>query len=60
MQAGNTSGHIMTCYNTYISNVGITTGVFPLIIFMVVGALTDIGQMIANPKAILLGGADIK
>jgi oxaloacetate decarboxylase beta subunit len=41
----------------YIYNVGITTGVFPLIIFMGVGALTDFGPMIANPKTILLGGA---
>lgn len=41
----------------YIYDVGITTGVFPLIIFMGVGALTDFGPMIANPKTILLGGA---
>ncbi|PID74544.1 MAG: oxaloacetate decarboxylase [Deltaproteobacteria bacterium] len=41
----------------YIYEVGITTGVFPLIIFMGVGALTDFGPMIANPKTILLGGA---
>jgi oxaloacetate decarboxylase beta subunit len=42
---------------TYIYDVGITTGVFPLVIFMGVGALTDFGPMIANPKTILLGGA---
>ncbi len=42
---------------TYIYEVGITTGIFPLIIFMGVGALTDFGPMIANPKTILLGGA---
>ncbi|MGW8192948.1 MAG: sodium ion-translocating decarboxylase subunit beta [Desulforhopalus sp.] len=41
----------------YIYEVGITTGVFPLIIFMGVGALTDFGPMIANPRTILLGGA---
>ena len=41
----------------YIYDVGITTGIFPLIIFMGVGALTDFGPMIANPKTILLGGA---
>ncbi len=41
----------------YIYDVGIMTGVFPLIIFMGVGALTDFGPMIANPKTILLGGA---
>ena len=41
----------------YVYEVGIMTGVFPLIIFMGVGALTDFGPMIANPKTILLGGA---
>lgn len=41
----------------YIYDVGITTGVFPLLIFMGVGALTDFGPMIANPRTILLGGA---
>jgi oxaloacetate decarboxylase beta subunit len=41
----------------YIYEIGIMTGVFPLIIFMGVGALTDFGPMIANPKTILLGGA---
>jgi carboxybiotin decarboxylase len=42
---------------TYIYDVGINTGVFPLLIFMGVGALTDFGPMIANPMTILLGGA---
>jgi oxaloacetate decarboxylase beta subunit len=32
-------------------------GIFPLIIFMGVGALTDFGPLIANPKTALLGGA---
>ncbi len=41
----------------YIYEAGITTGIFPLIIFMGVGAMTDFGPMIANPKTILLGGA---
>lgn len=41
----------------YIYEVGIMTGAFPLIIFMGVGALTDFGPMLANPKTILLGGA---
>ena len=41
----------------YIYIAGIETGVFPLLIFMGVGALTDFGPMIANPKTILLGGA---
>ena len=41
----------------YIYDVGINTGVFPLLIFMGVGALTDFGPMLANPRTILLGGA---
>ncbi len=41
----------------YVYEVGIVTGIFPLLIFMGVGALTDFGPMIANPKTILLGGA---
>lgn len=41
----------------FLSRVGITTGVFPLLIFMGVGALTDFGALIANPKTILLGAA---
>ncbi len=41
----------------YIYEVGINTGVFPLLIFMGVGALTDFGPMLANPITILLGGA---
>jgi oxaloacetate decarboxylase beta subunit len=41
----------------YVYNIGIKTGVFPLLIFMGVGALTDFGPLIANPKTALLGGA---
>jgi len=37
--------------------VGIETGAFPLIIFMGVGALTDFGPLLANPKTLLLGAA---
>ncbi len=40
-----------------VYNVGIETGVFPLLIFMGVGAMTDFGPLIANPKTALLGGA---
>ena len=36
---------------------GVTNGLFPLIIFMGVGAMTDFGPLIANPKTALLGGA---
>jgi len=41
----------------YVSHIGIDTGVFPLLIFMGVGAHTDFGALIANPKTILLGAA---
>lgn len=41
----------------YIYHIGIETGVFPLIIFMGVGALTDFGALIANPKTLFLGAA---
>ena len=41
----------------YFFRFGIDTGVFPIMIFMGVGAMTDFGPLIANPKASLLGGA---
>lgn len=37
--------------------VGIETGVFPLVIFMGVGAMTDFGPLLANPRTLLLGAA---
>lgn len=37
--------------------MGIETGVFPLLIFMGVGALTDFGPLLANPKTLFLGAA---
>lgn len=40
-----------------IFEAGIHKGIFPLIIFMGVGAMTDFGPLIANPKTALLGGA---
>ena len=39
----------------YIYTVGIETGIFPLLIFMGVGALTDFGALIAMPWTLLLG-----
>lgn len=41
----------------YIYKIGIDTGVFPLLIFMGVGAMTDFSALIANPKMLLLGAA---
>lgn len=40
-----------------IYTMGIQSGLFPLFIFMGVGAMTDFGPLIANPKTALLGGA---
>ena len=40
-----------------IYNMGITNQFFPLLIFMGVGAMTDFGPLLANPKTALLGGA---
>lgn len=36
---------------------GVKTGIYPPLIFMGVGALTDFGPLIANPRSILLGAA---
>jgi oxaloacetate decarboxylase beta subunit len=41
----------------YFYTVGVQSGVFPLIIFMGVGAMTDFGPLLANPKTALLGAA---
>lgn len=41
----------------YIYHAGIETGLFPLIIFMGVGAMTDFGPLLANPRTLLLGAA---
>lgn len=40
-----------------VYEAGIHAGLFPLFIFMGVGAMTDFGPLIANPKTALLGGA---
>lgn len=41
----------------YVYKIGIESGVFPLLIFMGVGALTDFSALIANPRMLLLGAA---
>ncbi|MEA3353082.1 MAG: sodium ion-translocating decarboxylase subunit beta [Campylobacterota bacterium] len=40
-----------------IYNMGIANEFFPLLIFMGVGAMTDFGPLLANPRMALLGGA---
>lgn len=41
----------------YYLYFGIKSGMFPLLIFMGVGAMTDFGPMLANPKTLFLGAA---
>lgn len=49
---GYTSGILNSFYD-----VAIASGVAPLLIFMGVGAMTDFGPLLANPKTLLLGAA---
>lgn len=42
-------------YNFY--SVAIASGIAPLVIFMGVGAMTDFGPLLANPKTLMLGAA---
>ena len=37
--------------------IGVKTSVYPCLIFMGVGAMTDFGPMLANPKSLILGAA---
>ncbi|BBL71179.1 sodium ion-translocating decarboxylase subunit beta [Methylogaea oryzae] len=41
----------------YFLYAGIKSGVFPLLIFLGLGSMTDFGPMLANPKTLLLGAA---
>lgn len=50
--AGYSDGLLYVFYN-----VAITTGIAPLIIFMGVGAMTDFGPLLANPRTLFLGAA---
>ena len=52
MDAGYNNGML---YNFY--TVAIASGIAPLVIFMGVGAMTDFGPLLANPKTLLLGAA---
>ncbi|MFW6223828.1 MAG: sodium ion-translocating decarboxylase subunit beta [Spirochaetota bacterium] len=57
---GETVRHLVQSSEGFIGQIygfGIESGLFPLLIFMGVGALTDFGPLIANPKTALLGAA---
>lgn len=42
---------------TVLFNMGIKTELFPLLIFVAVGAMIDFGPLLKNPKMLLFGGA---
>lgn len=42
---------------TVLFNAGIATELFPLLIFVAVGAMIDFGPLLKNPKMLLFGGA---
>lgn len=51
-------GHILSSGGLLdILYIGVKAGVYPSLIFMGVGAMTDFGPLIANPKSLLLGAA---
>lgn len=52
LAAGFSDGVLYSFYS-----VAIASGVAPLIVFMGVGAMTDFGPLIANPRTLLLGAA---
>ena len=52
LNMGYKAGILYTFYN-----VAIGSGISPLLIFMGVGAMTDFGPLLANPKTLILGAA---
>jgi oxaloacetate decarboxylase beta subunit len=59
------SGDMLICQNVYSIGaglidylyLGVKLGIYPCLIFVGVGAMTDFGPLIANPKSLLLGAA---
>lgn len=67
-QQAEVSGSILTYLQNNIGNsitpglidylyLGVKLGIYPCLIFLGVGAMTDFGPLIANPKSLLLGAA---
>ena len=52
-----TVGEVITPGLIDVLYLGVKLGVYPCLIFMGVGAMTDFGPLIANPKSLLLGAA---
>jgi len=53
----NEAGKVITPGLIDILYLGVKLGVYPCLIFIGVGAMTDFGPLIANPKSLLLGAA---
>ena len=51
-----TPGDVVTAGLLDYLYLGVKLGIYPCLIFMGVGAMTDFGPLIANPKSLLLGG----
>ena len=57
--SGETVYQVLSAYGglLYYLYKGVKLGIYPPLIFMGVGAMTDFGPLIANPKSLLLGAA---
>ncbi len=55
--SGVTVGQTVSIGLVDILYLGVKLGIYPCLIFMGVGAMTDFGPLIANPKSLLLGAA---
>lgn len=54
------NGNVVVKIGGFLGQVysfGVESGLFPLLIFIGIGAMTDFGPLIANPKTALLGAA---
>ena len=52
-----TAGQVIHPGLSDILYLGVKLGIYPCLIFLGVGAMTDFGPLIANPKSLLLGAA---
>jgi len=55
--AANDAGKVITPGLVDVLYLGVKLGIYPCLIFIGVGAMTDFGPLIANPKSLLLGAA---
>ena len=53
----NAEGHVEPGMLQFLYDVGVANELFPLLIFIGIGVMTDFGPLLENPKMILLGGA---